>query len=477
MTEKTKGEKLYEDLTWEPKTIWESTEEAEKQEMFLLGEGYKDFLSNYKTERQGIRHIIKVCRKNGFKSLEEYQGEQNRLEPGEKVYFVNRDKAIMLAVIGQEPLEKGANIIGSHIDAPRLDLKPNPLYEDEGLALFKTHYYGGIKKYHWLTIPLALHGTVIKGNGEKVDISIGEKDTDPVFTITDILPHLAKDQMEKKMREAISGEGLNILIGSIPFKDDKAKEKVKLAVLESLNLEYGIKEEDFISAELEAVPAGRAKDVGLDRSFVGGYGQDDRVCVYTSMKAILELDTIPKHTAVNLIVDKEEIGSTGNTGMKSRFLANCMAELINASQGTASDITLRRCLRNSKAISADVNAGVDPNYEGVLEKRNAARLGQGIVLTKYTGSGGKYSTSDANAEFVAQIRNLFNNAGIQWQIGELGKVDQGGGGTIAQFMAEYDMEVLDVGVPLLSMHAPFEIASKADVYMAYKGYKAFFAKR
>lgn len=477
MDEKSKGQELSEKLTWKSKVVWEKVDKTENQKVFQLNDQYKVFLNKCKTEREGIQYIIEKAEEKGFKPLSQVINSQGKLSAGDKVYIENREKGIVLAVIGQEPMQNGVNIIGSHVDAPRLDLKPNPLYEDNGLALFKTHYYGGIKKYQWLTIPLALHGTIIKKDGSKVSFQIGEKEDDPIFTISDILPHLAKDQMEKKMREAVSGEGLNLLVGSIPFKDEKVQEKVKLAILDKLNQDYGIIEEDFISAEIEAVPAGKAKDVGLDRGLVGGYGQDDRVCVFTSMQAIFELAGTPKHTAINLIVDKEEIGSTGNTGMKSRFLANVLGELINLTEGSYSDLTLRRCMTNSRALSADVNAGIDPNYEGVHEKRNAARIGHGIVLTKYTGSGGKYSTNDANAEFVAEIRNLFNQEGIQWQIGELGKVDQGGGGTIAQFMAEYNMEVLDVGVPLLSMHAPFEIASKADVYMAYKGYRAFFSKR
>ncbi|MDA8210976.1 MAG: aminopeptidase [Clostridia bacterium] len=453
-------------------SIWEKYAPEKQQEAMSFAQGYKEFLDKAKTEREAVSFLQEAAAKAGFLPLEELMNSGRKLNPGDRVCAVNKGKGIILAVIGAQPLEKGLNILGSHVDSPRLDLKPNPLYEAEKLAWLKTHYYGGIKKYHWLTLPLALHGVVYSDQGQKVEIVIGEKDTDPVFTVPDLLPHLAKDQMEKKLREAISGEGLNLLVGSIPVNDDSVKEKVKERVLEYLNSHYDLVEEDFTSAELEAVPAGRARDVGFDLSLVGGYGQDDRVCAYASWAAIREI-TAPRQTALAIFVDKEETGSAGNTGMKSAFLENVVAELINATAPQYSELLVRRALANSRALSADVNAGLDPNYEGVLEKNNAARLGHGVVLTKYTGAGGKSSTSDANAEFVNWVRRLFNIHEIPWQAAELGAVDKGGGGTIAQFMAVYGMEVIDCGVALLSMHSPFEVCSKADLYVLYQGYRTF----
>ncbi|MDA8235749.1 MAG: aminopeptidase [Clostridia bacterium] len=473
MNDKTKGKELHDKLLKKDRNVWSVLPFGDEQGVFAFAEEYKKFLNQGKTERKAAQFMVRLAEESGFQPLEELIASGQTLAPGTKVYSLNRGKALIMAVIGRQPLEKGMNIIGAHLDAPRLDLKPNPLYEAEGLAWFKTHYYGGIKKYQWVTIPLALHGVIIKGDGTKIEVTIGEDEQDPVLIISDLLPHLAQEQMEKKMTEAITGEGLNLLIGSIPLREEDLKEKVKLAILEKLHGEYGIVEEDFISAELEAVPAGKARDVGLDRGIIGAYGQDDRVCSYAALRAILETGT-PELTALGLFADKEETGSAGNTGMQSAFLENFVAEVIALTSGNYNELICRRALAGSRALSADVNAALDPNYEGVMEKMNASRLGGGVVLTKYTGSRGKSATSDANAEFVAYVRQLFNKKGIPWQTGELGAVDKGGGGTIAMFMANLGMDVLDCGVALLSMHAPMELASKGDVFVLYKGYKAFF---
>ncbi|HAP93966.1 MAG TPA: aminopeptidase [Desulfotomaculum sp.] len=452
----------------EGKHVWESLDENGRQAVPAFCEQYREFLSVAKTERETVDTLVSFARVRGFSPLE----ERDQLKPGDRVFMVNRNKAVAMAVIGSELLEKGLNIVGSHVDVPRLDLKPRPLYEESGLALLKTHYYGGIKKYQWVAIPLALHGVVVKGDGQMISLVIGEKVSDPVFTIADLLPHLAKDQMEKKMSEAVSGEALNILVGGNPVVGQEAKERVKQAVLDHLAGNYGIVEEDFVSAELEAVPAWPAREVGFDRSMIGGYGQDDRVSVFTSLQAIVELENVQR-TAIALFVDKEEIGSAGNTGMQSAFMVNFIAELTGHCLPQYSELVLRRVLANSRAISADVTAGTNPGYTDVMDKLNAPLLGRGLVISKYTGSGGKRGASDASAEFVSFVRQLFNKEGVVWQTGELGKVDQGGGGTIAYLMAEHGMDVLDCGVPLLGMHSPFEVASKGDVYMAYKGYKVF----
>jgi aspartyl aminopeptidase len=458
------------DLTYAPKTAWNIYDKNMHPQIFNFNNEYKDFLNKAKTERETSIEIESLARSYGFIPI----NEVHQLVPGSKVMLNYRDKAVMLAVIGSQPLEQGCNIIGSHSDVPRLDLKPNPLYEDQNMALLKTHYYGGIKKYQWLGIPLALHGVVCRADGVTVNIVIGEDENDPVFTITDLLPHLAKNQMEKKMLEAVTGEGLNILIGGIPLADNgDSKNPIKLAVLDALNKNFGMIEEDFISAEFEIVPTFKAKDVGIDRSMVGSYGQDDRICVFTSLKAILTLD-MPKHTAVAMFMDKEEIGSSGNTGMDSRTFENFMAELISKTMPNYNELILRRCLANSKALSADVTAGLDPNYPEVLEKNNAARIGYGVVMTKYTGSRGKSGANDAHAEFMGYVRALFRGHNIPYQVGELGKVDQGGGGTIAYLMAAYGMDVLDCGAALLGMHSPYEVSSKADVFATYQAYKVFF---
>ena len=456
-------------LSYERQNVWEKINDEEKETTLSFSQDYKNFLNQAKTEREAISFCLNFVQARGFKDILSVE----KLIPGDKVYLEKNQKAIVLAVIGKKPFTEGLNIIGAHIDSPRLDLKPQTLYEKENLGLLKTHYYGGIKKYQWTSIPLSLHGVVIKSDGSKVDFVIGEKESDPVFTITDLLPHLAKDQMDKKMGEAITGESLNILCGSLPVIDKEVKEKVKGYILEYLHSNYGIIEEDFISAEVEAVPSWLARDIGFDRSLIGSYGQDDRVCAYTSIRAIVDAE-IPETTSLVILADKEEIGSSGNTGMMSSLLENAVAEIaVRLNGGNYNELLLRRTLANSKALSADVNAGMDPNYDDVMEKMNAAKLGYGLVLTKYTGSRGKSGSNDAHAEFMGYIRNMFNRENVNWQTGELGKIDQGGGGTIAYLMASSGMNVVDCGVALLGMHSTFEVAAKTDIYMAYKGYKAF----
>ncbi|MDO6354249.1 aminopeptidase [Caloramator sp. CAR-1] len=460
-----------ETLTKKYEYVWDKIGENEVKEMMDFAEKYKDFMNKAKTEREATAEIVRMAKEKGFIDLNDAIAQNKKLSAGDKVFAVNKEKAVALFVIGATTMEKGMNIVGSHIDSPRIDLKPNALYEDEGFALLETHYYGGIKKYQWVTIPLALHGVVVKKGGEKVNIVIGEDENDPVLYITDLLIHLSADQMEKKLAKGIEGEDLNVLIGSRPIEDKEVKGRIKLNILRILNERYGIDEEDFVTAEFEIVPAGRARDVGLDRSMVMAYGHDDRVCAYTSLEAILEIEK-PEKTCVALFVDKEEIGSNGATGMHSRFFENVVAEVMEL-MGEYSELKLRRCLANSKMLSSDVTAAFDPIYPSVLERKNTAYMGKGIVITKYTGSRGKYSCNDANAEFLGYLRDLFNKHNITWQTGELGKVDQGGGGTIAYILAEYGMEVVDCGVALLSMHAPWEIASKADIYETYKAYKVF----
>lgn len=446
------------------KNVWEK---FDRNEIMDFNDGYMSYLDNSKTERLCVEHSVNIAEKNGFV---EYKAGM-KLSAGDRIYKTNRGKNLVMAVIGTDEITDGINLVASHVDSPRLDLKPIPLYEDSNLVLFKTHYYGGIKKYQWTSIPLSLIGVVILNDGVCVEVNIGEDDNDPVFTVTDLLPHLAKDQMTKNMSEVFTGEDLNVLVGSIPTNSDK--DKFKTNILNLLNEKYGICEEDFISAELEIVPSFKAKSVGLDSSMVGAYGQDDRVCGYTSLKAILETNA-PKRTSVCFLADKEEIGSMGNTGMKSKFFENFLAEIINSVKGEYNELYLKRTLSNSRCLSSDVTNGTDPTYKSVGEANNSAFLGEGICICKYTGARGKSSTSDASAELVGFIRNLFNENNIVWQIAELGKVDQGGGGTVAQFIANLDVDTIDCGVPLLSMHAPFEISSKGDVYMAYKAYKAFY---
>lgn len=469
--EKSPGVLLQEKLTKKWELAWQDLSEEESLKMTEVNGGYLSFLTNGKTERQCVKISVKMAEKAGFKPLGDYK-KLGKIVPGDKIYTVHKGKTVILFIAGSDAIENGMAIIGAHIDAPRLDLKPAPLYESDDLALFKTHYYGGIKKYHWVTIPLALHGTVVKKDGETIEISIGEDPAEPVFCITDLLPHLSQEQNTKKMNEGITGEGLNIIVGSQPYQEKDLKEGVKLNVLKILHEKYGMVEEDFATAELEVVPAGAARNVGFDESIVGGYGQDDRICAYTALKAILERDH-PHRTLCVILADKEEIGSCGNTGMHSLFFENSVAELVDLMDINKPELAVRRCLMQSEMLSADVTAGVDPNFSGTHDKINAPFLGKGIVLSKYGGSRGKSGSNDAHAEFMGKMRKTLDQAGVVWQMGELGRVDLGGGGTIAYILAKYGMDVLDCGPALLSMHAPFELASKVDVYMCYKGYKAF----
>lgn len=458
-------------MEYKKRNVWLEIDKQEKELIMEFAEGYKGFLNAAKTEREAVNVSVAMLKDAGFCDL--YQA-QKPLQPGDKIYAVINNKAVLAMIVGAAPFDEGFNLVGAHIDSPRLDLKPQPITEEKDLALLRTHYYGGIKKYQWLAIPLALHGIVVKGDGRAVVVNVGEDPGDPVFTIADLLPHLAKDQLNKKMSELYTGEDLRSLLGSIPLlgSGKNKKNKVKLAVLELLYQQYGMVEEDLISAELQLVPAWPARDVGLDRSMVGAYGHDDRVCAYAGLKAIIEQGPA-RRGAVLLLADKEEIGSVGNTGMESNLLGNVMAELMFAATGGESHLALRRSFTNSRALSADVNVALNPLFPGVVEKDNAARLGCGVSLTKYTGAGGKKGANDAHAEFMGLVRRIFNSHQVIWQTGELGKVDQGGGGTIAYMLAKYGMSVVDCGVPLLGMHSPLEIASKADIYMAYLGYKAF----
>ncbi len=461
------GEELKQKLFNQKKNGWENLEPNQKEEIFNLSKKYMDFLNIAKTEREFIKKARKIADENGYKDIMEFDS----LKPGDKIYFVNREKSMYLAVIGENPIEEGLHIIGSHVDSPRLDLKPNPLYEDTGLAYFKTHYYGGIKKYQWTTIPLSMHGVIVKTNGEKIEINIGEDEHDPIFTITDLLPHLAQEQMEKKLKNGVEGENLNLLIGSIPYDDEKVSEKVKLNILNILNQKYGITEVDLTSSEIELVPAFKARSLGFDASMVAAYGQDDKVCAYTSFQAMMELGNV-KNTAVCILSDKEEIGSMGNTGMESHMFDFFISEILNK-LGVNRPNLLDKVFCFSKMLSSDVDAGYDPIYASVSDKNNAGFLGKGISLNKYTGARGKSGASDANAEYVAWIRNILEKNDIKYQLAELGKVDIGGGGTIAYILANKGADVIDCGVPVLSMHAPYEVTSKYDIYSAYKAYKAF----
>lgn len=454
-------------FSYEPKNVWKEADEASKKEIMKFSEEYKSFMTAGVTERLCVEEIIKIAEKSGFKPL----GDIKKLSAGDCVYAVNREKSILLAKIGNKPMsEAGLAVVAAHIDSPRLDLKPLPVIEDGGVAYFKTHYYGGIKKYQWTALPLGMSGVVMTKNGP---VKIHVDGDEFCLCISDLLPHLAASQMTKPAKEVIEGENLSVIIGTIP-SDDK-EESLKDALLKLLNEMYGITEADFISAELEIYPAVNPKDVGFDRSLVGSYGHDDRVCAYTGLKALLDSGAGDK-TAVCMLADKEEIGSMGNTGMKSRFFENTVAEMISLSEENYSDLKLRKCLSDSVCLSADVCAAFDPLYAGVYEKQNTPKLNQGLAFMKYTGSRGKGGSSDASAELIYKIRSLLDDEKVCWQIGELGKVDEGGGGTVAQYIANLDMEVIDCGVPLLSMHSPFEIAAKADIYSAYKGYKVFFEK-
>ena len=456
------------------KSVWNTYNETQLTELEQLAKDYRNFLNVGKTERECVKETIRLAKANGYENLDDIIARQDSLKAGDKVYAVNMNKEIALFTIGSESLEKGMRILGAHIDSPRLDLKQNPLYEDSEMALLDTHYYGGIKKYQWVTIPLALHGVVAKKDGSVIEISIGEKEDDPVVCISDLLIHLAGKQMEKKASEVIEGEDLNVLVGNRPLtsdEDEELKDAVSAYVLQILKEQYDMEEEDFLSAEIEVVPADRARDCGLDRSMILAYGQDDRICAYTSLVAMLEAGPQEK-TCCCLLVDKEEIGSVGATGMQSAFFENTVAELMNC-MGSFSELGLRRALRNSKMLSSDVSAAFDPNFPSFFEKKNAAHFGHGLVLNKYTGSRGKSGSNDANAEYIGHLRRIFDDNGVAFQMSELGKVDMGGGGTIAYICALYGMEVIDSGVALLSMHAPMEISSKADIYEAKKGYLAF----
>ncbi len=464
---------------------WNKYSEKETKEAMAFSEGYKDFLTKGKTERACVALALDMAKKRGFRDLDELIQAGETLKPGDKVYALNMNKNIALFVMGEKPLEQGLRILGAHIDSPRLDLKQNPLYESEGFALFDTHYYGGIKKYQWVTLPLSLHGVVIKKDGSKIDFVLGEKEDDPIFFISDLLIHLAADQLKAKGNKIIEGEKLDVTIGSIPLKADKKDEKdakkdekqeekkeaVKANILRILKDAYGMEPEDFVSAEIEVVPSGKARDCGLDRSMVMGYGHDDRVCAYTSLAAILEVESC-QYTNCCFLVDKEEIGSVGATGAQSLFMENTIAEVMACMEGE-SLLKTRRALTNTKMLSSDVSAGMDPLYASVSDKKNAAYLGKGIVFNKYTGSRGKSGCNDANPEYMAQLRRILDDAKVHYQTAELGKVDQGGGGTIAYIMGNYTMNVIDAGVPVMNMHAPWEVVSKADVYEAYRAYKAF----
>ena len=454
---------------------WEKYTKTQLEEVDALSRAYRAFLNHGKTERECVKQIVERAKEAGYKELSELIKEGKTCKPGDKVYAVNMEKAVILFQVGSEPLENGMNILGAHIDSPRLDVKQNPLYEDGDFAFLDTHYYGGIKKYQWVTIPLAIHGVVVKKNGEKVVINIGEKEDDPVFFISDLLVHLAAEQLEKKASKVIEGEALDIIIGNRPLqdvKDDEKKEKVQAFTLKLLKEQYEIEEKDFLSAELEIVPAGEAREAGLDRSMVLGYGQDDRVCAFSSLEAILEVQDL-KRTGCCILVDKEEIGSVGATGMQSRFFENAVAELLALTTGAYNDLILRRCLANSRMLSSDVSSAFDPTYAASFDKKNVAYLGHGMVFNKFTGSRGKSGSNDANAEYLGFIRKVMDDAGVTFQTAELGKVDLGGGGTIAYILSLYGMNVIDCGVPVLNMHAPHEATSKADLYEAKCGYKAF----
>lgn len=459
----------------ERKNAWKKYPKGKREDVFAFGEEYKKFISDCKTERECVQELAARAEEAGFEDLEKVIAGGRTVKTGDKIYAKNMDKTLALFVIGRQPLEKGMNILGAHIDSPRLDLKQVPLYEDTELALLDTHYYGGVKKYQWVTLPLALHGVVVKKDGSKVAVNIGEKEDDPVFGISDLLIHLASEQMDKKAAKVIEGENLDLLVGSIPFESEdekeKAKDAVKTNVLNILKEQYDIEEEDFLSAEIEVVPAGKARDYGFDRSMIMGYGHDDRVCAYPSFAAILEAGVCDK-TTVCLLVDKEEIGSVGATGMQSRFFLYVVAEIMEA-MGGYSQVLFNRAMTNSKVLSSDVSAAYDPLYASVTEKKNGAYFGNGLVFNKYTGSRGKSGSNDANPEYMAQLRKIMDDNGVSFQTSELGKVDQGGGGTIAYILANYNMSVIDSGVAVLNMHAPWEIISKVDLYEAKLGYTAF----
>lgn len=457
----------------ERRNAWKNYEEEQLTELMQLGERYKEYISVCKTERECAAKTIAMVKANGYQDLKEIIAKKEIVKPGDKVYARNMGKAVLLLHIGTEPLENGMNILGAHIDSPRLDIKPNPLYENTEMAYLDTHYYGGIKKYQWTCRPLALHGTVVKKDGTSVNIIIGEDDSDPVLGVTELLVHLSADMMKKPASVVIEGEDLDILVGSRPVKGE-GENLIRQGILDILQEKYGMEEEDFLSAELEMVPAGKARDFGLDRSMIMGYGQDDRVCAYTSLEAMLQTDSV-RRTAACLLVDKEEIGSVGATGMQSAFFEDMVAELLDR-MGCYSELALRRTLRNSRVFSSDVSAAFDPLYASAMEKKNSAYFGRGLSFNKYVGSRGKSGSNDANAEYIGAIRKMMDDNNVAYQFSEIGKVDQGGGGTIAYILAKYGMEVIDCGVPVLNMHAPWEITSKADIYEAVKAYKVFLAE-
>mgnify|MGYP000926386304 FL=1 len=461
----------------EREVAWNHYSEEEKKKVFEFAEEYRQFISACKTERECVRTFVERAEAAGYLDIKKVIAEGIKLESGARVYADNNGKALAMFIVGKKPMEEGMRILGAHVDSPRMDLKQNPFYEDTGLAMLDTHYYGGVKKYQWVTLPLALHGVVAKKDGSVVEVNIGDKPGDPVFGVSDLLIHLAGEQMEKKAAKVIEGENLDLLIGSIPLageEKENAKDTVKENILGILKEEYGIEEEDFLSAEIEVVPAGEARDYGLDRSMIMGYGHDDRVCAYPSFEAMLAKNETPEYTSVCLLVDKEEIGSVGATGMQSRFFENMTAEVM-AAAGQYTELALRRALQNSHVLSSDVSAAFDPNYPSVMDKKNAAYFGKGMVFNKYTGSRGKSGSNDASAEYVGKLRAVMDDGNVFYQTAELGKVDQGGGGTIAYILANYGMQVIDSGVAVLNMHAPWEIISKADLYEAYKGYVAFLA--
>ena len=453
------------------KNAWQQYSPEDMKALEAFAQDYRKFLDGGKTERECVKEAVAEAEAKGFKSLDDVIRSGETVKPGDRIYCAWMKKSFMAFIVGTEPMENGMNILGAHIDSPRMDIKQNPMYEDESIAYLDTHYYGGIKKYQWVALPLAMHGVVAKKDGTCLEVAIGEDPADPIFYISDLLIHLSADQMQKSAREVIEGEALNVIIGSMPLKDEE-KEPVKKAVLQLLKDKYGMEEEDFLSAELEIVPAGASREVGFDRSLIAGYGHDDRVCAYPSLRAIEDYEGVPARTLCAILTDKEEIGSVGATGMNSNFFENVIAELLHAA-GIDSNLAVRRMLRNSYMLSSDVSAGFDPNFSSVFEKKNAAFLGKGICFNKFTGRGGKSGSNDANAEYVAQVRRIMDDNGVDFQTAELGRVDAGGGGTIAYMCAKYGMNVIDAGIAVLSMHAPWELISKADLWEGYKCYLAF----
>lgn len=468
MEEKSEGKRIEEELFNKKESGWKKISDEDRKLIFKFSDEYIDFLNRSKTEREFVNSAKEILDANGFKDLNSIE----KISAGDKVYYINRGKSMYIAVIGNKKLEDGLNLVGAHIDSPRIDVKPNALYEDTEFAYFDTHYYGGIKKYQWTAIPLSIHGVIVKTNGEKITVRIGEDENDPIFTITDLLPHLAQEQMKKTLADGIDGEDLNLLVGNMPYLDEKVGEKVKLNIMKILNEKYGIKEVDFLSSELELVPAFNAKSLGFDYSMVAGYGQDDKVCAYSSLRAIMEANVQDK-TAICILSDKEEIGSMGNTGMESEVFDNFVAELLNKSGENRPNL-LNKVFCNSSMLSADVGTAYDPIYGAVSDRTNSAYASYGISFDKYTGARGKAGGSDANAEFVGKIRAILEKNNIKYQIAEIGKVDVGGGGTIAYILANKGVEVIDCGVPVLSMHSPYEVTSKFDIYEAYKTYKVFY---